>query len=303
MNLFADSTLQFKPGEKFAYSNSGYILLGYIIENVAGRSYFQVVRENIFEPLKMEHSGFNFGSLDNPDKAKGYFLLTSKTNMPAPVVDSSAAHAAGAIYTTVGDLYKWDRALYTGKLISRSSLQMAFTPFKGSYAFGWAIDSAWGKKLVYHTGGIYGFSSIIVRVPEDETCIIIFDNHGSPSLEKMAEGLNAIVQNKPYELPKSRPEIEVSADILRQYIGEYELTPTFILTVTFEAGQLMTQATGQGKVPIFAEKENFFFLKAVDAQLEFIKGADGKIEKLILYQNGRTIPAKKIKYNEKSAQN
>ncbi|MBC7828562.1 MAG: serine hydrolase [Chitinophagaceae bacterium] len=294
LSLFRDKPLDFEPGSSFSYSNSGYVLLGYIIEQVTGKSYFRVVRENIFKPLRMDHSGFNFASLNDTDKATGYFLLTPKANMPAPVVDSSVAHAAGAIYTTVGDLYKWDRALYNGKLINDASMQVAFTPNKGNYAYGWVIDSAWNKKVAYHTGGIFGFSSIIARVLDDQTCIILFDNHGSPSLEKMAEGLNAIVQGKPYELPKSRPEIELSAEILRQYIGEYELAPNFILTVTFEEGQLMTQATGQAKVPIFAEKENFFFLKVVDAQLEFIKGVDGKMEKLILHQKGQTIPAKKL---------
>lgn len=293
--LFKDKPLDFDPGSKYSYSNSGYSLLGYIIEKVAGKSYFHVLRENIFKPLKMDQSGFNFASLKAPDKATGYFLLTAKANMPAPVVDSSVAHAAGAIYSTVGDLYKWDRALYSDKLLKSSSLQAAFTPFKGNYGYGWIIDSAWGKKIVYHTGGIFGFTSIIARVPEDETCIILLDNHGSPALEKMAEGLNAIVQGKPYELPKIRKEIEVGADVLRQYAGEYELAPNFILTVTVEEGQLMTQATGQGKVQVFPEKANFFFVKDFDAQLEFVKGADGKVEKLVLYQGGQTVPAKKIK--------
>lgn len=295
MSLFRDRSLSFEPGSKYNYSNSGYILLGYIIEKVTGKSYFQVVRENIFGPLGMSHSGFNFSSLRSPDKATGYSSLTSKGNKPANVFDSSASHAAGAIYSSLNDLYKWDRALYSGKILSAASLQAAFKPNKGDYGYGWRIDWTADNKTVYHTGGIFGFAAIICRVLGDETCIILLDNHESPSLEKMADGLNAIVHRTAYELPRLKTEVKLNDDLLRLYTGEYELAPGFILTVTVDEGQLMTQATGQDRTPAFAEKENLFFLKVVDAQLEFIKGPDGKIEKLILYQNGRKTPARKIK--------
>jgi len=214
---------------------------------------------------------------------------------PAEIVDSSVSFAAGAIYTTVGDLYKWDRALYTGRIISQASLQKAFTPYKSKYGYGWSIDSAYGKKVVEHGGGIPGFVSFIRRVPEDETCIILFSNRSSPALAKIATDINALLNGKEVELPKTRKEITVDTAVLRQYIGGYELAPGFIITITLENGKLVSQATGQGKAELFAEKDDFFFLKVVDAQIEFIKGADGKIEKLILYQNGRQIPGKKIK--------
>jgi len=292
--LFKNKPLDFHPGDKFNYSNSGYILLGYIIERVTGKSYFRVVRENIFQPLHMDHSGFDFTDLVSVDKAIGY--MPAGTGQPAPIVDSSVSFAAGAIYTTLGDLYKWDRALYTGVISSQSSLQRAFTPHLSNYGFGWSIDSAFGKKIVEHGGGIPGFVSFILRVPEDQTCVIILDNHPSQAPPgQMAGEINALLDGKPYDIPHGRTAIHLDTSLLQKYVGEYQLAPGFILTISVENGSLMSQATGQGKVELFAEKEDFFFLKVIDAQIEFMKGPDNKVEKLILHQNGQSVTGNKIK--------
>jgi CubicO group peptidase (beta-lactamase class C family) len=293
--LFKDKPLEFEPGSKFSYTNSGYILLGYIIEKVSGKPYEKVMHEMIFTPLQMVHSGFDFVALQSPDKASGYFSLGKSGSTPAPIVDSTASFAAGAIYTTVGDLYKWDRSLYTEKIISKASLKDAYTPRKDKYGFGWGIDTAYGKPVYKHGGGIFGFSTDILRIPEDDVCIILFDNKGDGALDKIADGLNAILHNKPYEIPKEKIVMAVDSAVLKQYTGEYELAPNFILTITLEEGKFMVQATGQGKAELFAEKENFFFLKVADIQVEFIKNVDGKTDKLILHQGGRDMPAKRIK--------
>jgi CubicO group peptidase (beta-lactamase class C family) len=291
---FKNKPLDFHPGAQFNYSNSGYILLGYIIEKVTGKSYFQVVRENIFRPLHMDHTGFDFSGLVSADKAIGY--RPSETGEPAPIVDSSVSFAAGAIYTTLGDLYKWDRALYTGNIISPASLQKAFTPHLAKYGYGWTIDSVHGKRVVEHGGGIPGFVSYIWRVPEDQTCIVVLDNHPSPAgPEQIAREINALLDGKEYRIPHPRTAIHLDTTLLRQYVGEYQLAQGFILTISLENGSLMSQATGQGKAELFAEKENFFFQKVVDVQLEFIKGPDNKVEKLIIHQNGRPVTANKIK--------
>ena len=292
--LFKNKPLEFTPGSKFSYSNSGYMLLGYIIEKVTGKAYEKVMHELIFTPLQMNHTGFNFTDLQSPDKATGYFELTKTTKTPATIVDSSVSFAAGAIYTTVGDLYKWDRSLYTEKIISKVSLKDAYTPRKEKYGFGWSIDSAYGKPVYQHGGGIFGFSTNILRQPQEDICIILLDNKGDGGLAKITEGLNAILHNQPYEIPKERKEITVDSILLKEYLGQYQLAPNFIITVTLESGKLMIQATGQGKGELFAEKENYFFLKVADIQVEFTKGTDGKTDKLLLYQNGQPSAAKKI---------
>jgi len=295
IGLFKNKPLDFKPGKKYNYSNSGYILLGYIIEKVTGKSYFDVVRENIFQPLHMDHSGFDFNGLKSPDKAVGYLKLTPKNSVPASIVDSSVSYAAGSIYTTVGDLYKWDQALYTDRIISSSSLQQAFTPHQSNYGYGWVIDSAYGKKAVMHEGGIFGFVSFIVRILADSTCIIIFDNRSSPGLAKIAEDIDAILNDQPYDFPMPRTEIEVDTAILRQYTGQYELRPGFVLTISLEDGQLVAQGTGQARIELYPEKINFFFTKIIQAQIEFIRDPNGKTTRLTLYQGGQELQAKKIK--------
>ncbi|SRR5579871_2181126 len=293
--LFKNKPLDFSPGTKYNYSNSGYVLLGYIIEKITGKSYFTIIEENIFKPLGMTRSGFDFKKLKNQNKATGYFRVNPEKAEAAAIIDSSVSYAAGSIYTTVGDLYKWDRALYTRKIMHDSSLQKAFTPFISNYGYGWVIDSAYGKKVVMHEGGIPGFASFIARIPTDRICIILLDNKESPGLPKIAENINSILNQQPYDFPKPRTEISVDTAILKQYTGQYQVSSKFILMISLENGQLILQATGQQKNELFAERENFFFMKLADTQVEFVKDIYGKIESLILYQYQQKIPAVKIK--------
>jgi len=292
LSLFEYKPLDFSPGTKWSYSNSGYILLGMIIEKVTGKSYFRVVRENIFEPLGMGHSGFDFTHLKSADKATGY---GGDLTVPVGIVDSSVSFAAGAIYTTVGDLYKWDRALYTNQVVDQALLQKAFTVYQSSYGYGWVISDAYGKKTIQHGGGITGFVSYILRVPEDQICVIVLSNVASDAPSKISNEINGMFNGKTPDLPAKRNEIMVDTQTLKNYVGEYELAPSFHIFISLDNGHLFEQATGQGKNPLFAEKNNFFFLKVVDAQVEFIPGADGKTDHLILYQNGQKVEGKKIK--------
>lgn len=295
ISSFKNMPFDFSPGTEYRYSNSGYVLLGYIIERITGKSYFTVVNENIFKPLKMTHSGFDFSNLKSPNKGTGYFKLSEKSTHPATIVDSSQSYAAGAIYTTAGDLYKWDRALYTNSIIHDSSLQKAFTPYKSNYGYGWVIDSSYGKKVVMHGGEISGYTGFIARIPSDEICIILLDNKSSPGLAKIAENINSILNQQPYDYPKPHKEIDLDSSILKQYIGQYQLASNFIITISLEDGQLILQATGQEKNELFAEKENFFFMKLQDVQVEFIKDLNDKVARLNLYQYSQRVSAIKIK--------
>jgi CubicO group peptidase (beta-lactamase class C family) len=293
INRFKYKPLDFQPGEKFSYSNSGYILLGYIIEKITGQSYFQVVRQRIFQPLHMDHSGFDFTHLNSPDKAVGYTSPESTT--PANIVDSSVSFAAGAIYTTVGDLYKWDRALRAGRIMSPASQEKAYTPHLAQYGYGWMIGTVDGKKVVEHGGGITGFVSDIRRIPEDETCIVVLDNQpnqANPS--NIAQDISAILNGKDVKLPETKVAKTVDTTILRQYVGAYQISPTFSIVITLDGGRLYGQATGQGKFELFAQKKDSFFLKVVQAEVEFLRGADDKVEKMILHQNGQDIPGKRL---------
>jgi CubicO group peptidase (beta-lactamase class C family) len=293
--LFKDKKLDFTPGNQYYYSNSGYMLLGYIIQKVTKQPYEKVVDDYIFKPLKMNNSGFDFVHLNDNNKATGYFSISGKNSIKAELVDSSVSFAAGAIYTTTADLLKWHNGILNNKIVKRASIQKAFTAYKNNYGFGWFIVNINGKEITSHAGGIFGFNANLARVEEDNVCILLLNNVGNPKLEQITKDIFAVLYDKPYKIPKGKAEIKVSAEILNKYIGTYEVVPEFKIEVNVENGQLMAQATGQPKFELFAQKDNYFFLKAVEAEVEFVSNGQGVVEQLFLYQGGRKTPARKIK--------
>ncbi len=158
MAIFKKYPSDFEPGTKWNYSNSAYSMLGYIIEKVTKKPYEKIVRERIFNPLGMTHSGFDFTHLSDANKTKGYFVL-GEAITPAPIVDSTIAYSAGAIYSTVDDLAKWERAIYTDEILKPASWKATFTPQKNNYGYGWNIDTLYKKTFTAHSGGIHGLSS------------------------------------------------------------------------------------------------------------------------------------------------
>lgn len=204
--LFKDKPLEFDPGEKFKYCNSGYLLLGYIIEKVSGQSYEDYLEEHIFRPLNMVHSGYDHPSTVLKHRASGY-NVTKEGLINGPYNDMSAPHAGGALYSTVEDMFLWDQALCTEKILKKSSLDKMFTPFKGNYGYGWRIDMIFGHKRVHHGGSIVGgFQSHIARYVDDSILIVILCNQQPVNIKKISEDLAAIVFGKAYELPtKDKP--------------------------------------------------------------------------------------------------
>jgi CubicO group peptidase (beta-lactamase class C family) len=293
MSLFKDKPLQFSPGTKWEYSNSAYSLLGYIIEDVAKMPYEKAVRRYIFTPLGMVHSGFDFTHLNSKDKATGYFRLTSDKNEAAPIVDSSVSFSAGAIYSSTGDLYKWHQSLQNNTIIKKTSKEKAQTPVMNKYGYGWGIDTIAGKKTVGHSGGIHGFNSNMVSVPEDNTCVILLANVANPNLEKITKDIFSILYNLPYELPKEKMAITVAAEILNQYIGVYELSPELIITVSVENGKLMGKPGGQEQLELRPEKEDAFFVSEVEAEVRFTRNEKKEVTAMTLVQHGKEMTGKK----------
>ncbi len=294
INRFKDKPLQFALGEKYAYSNSGYYLLGMIIERASGKTYADFLQENIFAPLGMKQTGY-----DNPvriikNRAAGY-ARTNDGFVNAAPISMSTAYAAGALYSTVEDLLLWDQALYTEKLVSRKSLDEAFTPFKSNYGYGWSIGKRFERQVIAHGGGIFGFSTYIARYPADRVTIVVLSNvEGAPSGE-IANSLAGIVFGGPYEIPAERKEIQVAAKTLEKYVGQYQLTPQLALSVTLEGGKLLGQISTQPKLELAAESETVFFFKTVNAQVTFMINAQGEVTGLTFRQGGSDIPAQKIK--------
>ncbi|MGD0922744.1 MAG: serine hydrolase [Terriglobia bacterium] len=283
---FRDKPLEFQPGEKWNYSNSGYVLLGYLIEKISQQSYSQFVQENIFNPLGMKDSGYDSNSAIIPHRASGYTPST-KGVMNTGFIDMSIPFSAGGLYSTTEDLLRWEQGLMGGKLLSSASLQKMTTPFKNDYAFGLAVRTVNGHKLIEHGGEIEGFNTELAYYPEDRLTVVVLANLNGQAPEQIASKLAAVVHGENVVLPSERKEVTVPPAILAKYVGTYELAPGFDVVMTLEGGQLMTQATGQPKFPLFAESETTFFLKVVDAELEFLKNEKGDVTHFILHQGGR----------------
>lgn len=291
---FRDKPLQFALGEKYAYSNSGYYLLGLIVERASGKPYADFLQENIFAPLGMKQTGYDSPVRIIRNRAAGYARTNDGLANAAPI-SMSTAYAAGALYSTVEDLLLWDQALYTEKLVSRKSLDEAFTPFKSNYGYGWSVGKRLDRQVISHGGGIFGFSSYIARYPADRVTVVVLSNvEGAPSGE-IANALAAIVFGAPYEIPAERKEIQVAARTLEKYVGQYQLTPQLVLNVTLEGGKLLGQISTQPKLEMAAESETVFFFRTVNAQVTFVVNAQGEVTGLTFSQGGSSIPAQKIK--------
>lgn len=177
---FCQKELEFLPGEKYKYSNSGYILLGSLLEQITGQTYEMYLKEHIFDPLGMKATG-----LDNPSqmlelRAAGYHLDEDRTLTNAPFFHPSNAFSAGAIYSTVEDLHIWDQSLYTENVLQKPLIDRMFTPFKGEndcfYGYGWNIQDTPFGKLVTHSGGIPGFTSLTMRFLDSGICVNVLSN-------------------------------------------------------------------------------------------------------------------------------
>jgi CubicO group peptidase (beta-lactamase class C family) len=285
---FRDKPLEFEPGTKWNYSNSGYVLLGYLIEKISGQSYADFIQQNIFTPLGMKDSGYDSNSAIIAHRAAGYSPGKSGP-VNAGFVHMSIPFSAGALYSTTEDLLRWEQGLFGGKVLKPESLAKMTTPFKQDYAFGLGVSTQNGHKMIAHDGGIQGFNSSLAYFPDDKLVIAVLANLNGPSAGQIAGNLAKVTHGEKVVLPTERKEISLSPEILKQYVGTYELTPKFSLAITLEDGQLVSQGTNQEKVPMFAESETMFFLKLVDAQIEFVKNEKGEVTNLVLHQNGRDV--------------
>jgi hypothetical protein len=167
------------------------------------------------------------------------------------------------------------------------------TPFKSDYAFGLGVQTANGHKVIEHGGGIEGFNTFLGYYPEDKLTVVVLANLSGGAPEAIASKLAALAHGESVVLPSERKEITVPPAVLARYVGTYELMPNFDIVMTLEGGQLMTQATGQSKFLLYAESETKFFLKVVDAEVEFFKNDKGEVTHLILHQGGQDVKGTK----------
>lgn len=219
-----------------------------IIEKVIGMPYQKGVRQMIFEPLQMTHSGFDFINLRDTLKVTGYTLLTADKQILAPLIDSTVTFASGDVYSTTGDLYKWIKAVSSKQILSASSWKKAFTPLKENYGYGWFSSLINNKRCIWHGGGTFGFASNLSYFPEEDITIILLNNFLNESNQAVlpVEALSAIIFNKPYTLYEEKSEVKINDDVLNKYIGTYSLTvaPNRTMIITKENGNLIANMQG-----------------------------------------------------------
>lgn len=301
----------FEPNSKYEYSNTGYALLATIVERVSGMTFADFLSQHIFKPLNMTNSfvyNRRLAPKQLPNYAFGYMYSDSLKKYVLPdelpetkfVIWLDGVEGDGCVNSTINDLLKWDRALYSTVLLPKKSMKEMFTvarlndKSKTNYGFGWQVD----KHPVYgiiasHSGGWPGYVTFIDRHLSHDKTLIFLQNHNNVSIP--LRSIRSILYNKPLPVVKVRMEITLPQTQLEKLVGIYEVEKDFQITITRDDNQLYVALTGQNAIPIYPETETLFFLKVVDAQLQFQQNASGESLSLTLLQNGNKAKAKRIK--------
>lgn len=293
INLIKDKELDFEPGSQFGYSNSNYILLGYIIEQVSGQSYEAYLQKNIYQPLNMKNSGLAHYQKLIKGRTNGYQYDYKGRKLNIQADNAITAHAAGGLYSTVDDLYKWDQSFYDNKLLSQKSTNKIFNDYKDGFAYGWKIDELFGHKRVYHNGRSYGFTASISRYVDDNVTIIVLTNLINTPIDRIITGLAAIVFEQDYLIPPEKDQVDITD--IENYTGTYKVNDRFQMKILNKDGVFYCQMGHQNPRQVVVLSENEFMVKLEGDRIRFIEDSNGNITRLILEMAQQTIPAKKVK--------
>jgi D-alanyl-D-alanine carboxypeptidase len=262
IELTQGEPLNFVPGTEFEYDNSGYVLLGYIIEKVSGQSYSEYLLDHVFGPLGMHASGYDNTEAILQQRASGYRQRRNRQRLNREVENArylamSLPHAAGGLYSTVEDLLIWDQALYAGGVVEPASMEAMFTDYGHGYGFGWLVNEKYGGPIQSHGGGINGFRTAILRFPEEKLTVIVLANLGFAPSDEIAMGLAGLYFGD-FQLPV---EVPVDPSLFEKYVGRYKLTTDSVVTV-FRRGDDLYSRIGTGpEVELFARNDVHFFVE------------------------------------------
>ncbi|MEL6401894.1 MAG: serine hydrolase [Cyanobacteria bacterium J06626_4] len=300
---FQDLPLEFEPGEQFRYSNSGYVLLTQIIEQVSGQSYADYLQTQLFTPLGLENTGYEQPLAVIDGLANGY-QFTGEGYQQAEYINMAVPAGAGGLYSTLDDLIRWHQFLINTEnrpagILSDAAIAAMKTPQISmgedapelSYGYGLIIGA---QGFIAHGGGINGFVTYLGSLPEEKTTVAVLSNveHANPSL--MAEDLLAILKGQPYQLPTNEEAVTLAPEVLERYVGTYQVTPDFQVAIAVESEQLHIQGTGQPQIPLFPASETEFFARLLEFRIVFNIAADGTVESATLLQNGQELPAPRV---------
>jgi CubicO group peptidase (beta-lactamase class C family) len=301
IDIIQDKPLSFSPGTQFSYCNSGYFLLGLVIEKVTGRPYEQMMRELILQPLDMRHSGFDFINLPVQSRAQGYDTLTAGYYSPYPHPDSTVLYAAGGLYSTTGDMLRWAKAVANQQLLSARSWQQAFTPHLNGYGYGWHNDQFGGRPYLRHSGGYPGFMAEFVYYPQEELTIILFNNFGNYAdlSFPLVQSLSVIVFGMPDELWLPKQEVVLEQKQLEQYVGRYvaDQPGGYGTDIVLRNGRLYSLGHHPNQLPelaLYASRVDHFFPQKYPSQMIFRRDASGQVISCVIQENGQRFEWKKV---------
>ncbi len=293
VHLIKDIPLEYTPGDGFKYSNTNYLILGIIVENITDMSLEEYLDKNIFTPLNMTSTGTTYGVKNTAQDATAYAGYLDLV----PIDDSvllKKAYGAGNLYSTVEDLYRWDRALNTEKLVKKETLNLIFQEYvdisdTADYGYGWMIQNTEKGKEIFHGGNTLGFTSNIARYVDEDLTIIVLINNGYYDVDSITEDLSSIALKMDYEMPVGIVEIEIEDyDVYNKYVGTYHFLQGSYLEIIRTDNKLYAQVTGQGAFEIYPRTIDDFFAKILDASIRFVE-EDGLVDMLVFKQLGMEI--------------
>ena len=289
IGFFKYQPMEFAPGKRWSYNNSAYCLLGAIIEKVSGLIYEGFLQQRIFDCLGMKQTYYDSPARIIPRRAAGYdkgpdgYANAEYLSMTQP-------YAAGALGSTVDDLARWDAALYTEQLLKQETLQRAFVSYRlldgtvTDYGYGWALSNYAGHRLVEHGGGIHGFRTFMIRMPEDRVMVAVLSNNGGKSPELPAFKIATLAIGQPYREPE---RVELTEEEFAQYEGSYQMNASAEWSITREESHLYAQFGQNPRTELVPFSPNKFFFE--DNSLfhtTFVRDENGRVTALEM--NGRS---------------
>jgi CubicO group peptidase (beta-lactamase class C family) len=301
--------LDFAPGTRFHYSNTGYLLLGAAIERVSGMSYAEYLRDHVFAPLGMADSGIIPAGETVPHLATGYSAGDNGTaaEIAAGIpllrgrfvrtlgVSIMAGHADGGLYTTVDDLFAWDRALARATLLPAGDTAELFAPRLGSYAFGWVIGQRLGLRNESHNGVLPGFVARIDRYPDARVTVIVLANLATSRFSQTSRDLAAIVLARPYDVPSAHRIVPRDTTGERVLAGTYRMDDGSEATIRPGARFLEMEVPERFVAGLLPEGPRVFYVPFLEGTAAFTLGASGAAETVRLHYNGEDHAGRRVR--------
>ena len=262
--------LDFRPGEKDAYSSSGYALLALVIERVSGLAYGEFLHRNLFEPLGMTGTGDLSDASPVPGLATGYDPGFPPAGVQAPPrISATWLEGSGSLYSTAADLLRWARAIRDDRLFRLEALD---------YPYGWGKRTWLGRDVIEQDGRIaLGYATHISIYPKDSVIVVILGNIQSAATDRMRTDLAALAFGEPYRVPELRSGANPLPAVLRQYTGRYQVGPGFVMTVRGEGRHLSLAGPEGDFLPLEPESDTSFFFRALYVPVRFERDTAGAV--------------------------